>query len=68
MESVAESIPTGEIRRRSAAVTLWRRPLLLAFVLGCGVSMLDRLSQIFGIAGFALLAITSPRRHGTTEA
>ena len=40
VESVAESIPTGEIRRRSAAVTLWRRPLLLAFVLGCGVSML----------------------------
>ena len=39
-ESVAESIPPGVIRRRGAAVTLWRRPLLLAFVLGCGVSML----------------------------
>ena len=40
MESVAESIPASEIRRRSAVVTLWRRPLLLAFVLGCGISLL----------------------------
>jgi hypothetical protein len=40
VESVAESIPTGELRQRRAAVTLWRRPLLLAFVLGCGVSLL----------------------------
>ena len=40
VESVAESIPTGELRQRRAAVTLWRRPVLLAFVLGCGVSLL----------------------------
>ena len=32
------------------------------------MSLLDRLSQILGIAGFALLLITSPRRHGATEA
>jgi hypothetical protein len=31
------------------------------------MSLLDRLSQILGIAGFALLIATSPRRHGNTE-
>jgi hypothetical protein len=31
------------------------------------MSVLDRLSQVLGIAGFALLVITSPRRHGATE-
>jgi len=31
-------------------------------------SLLDRLSQILGIAGFALLITRSPRRHGSTEA
>jgi len=30
------------------------------------MSLFDRLSQILGIAGFALL-ITLPRRHGSTE-
>jgi hypothetical protein len=40
VESVAETIPAGELRQRRAAVTLWRRPVLLAFVLGCGVSLL----------------------------
>ena len=40
IESVATVTPAGELRQRSAAVTLLRRPLLLAFVLGCGVSLL----------------------------
>jgi hypothetical protein len=31
------------------------------------MSLLDRLSQILGIAGFALLVIAAPRRHGDTE-
>jgi predicted metal-dependent phosphoesterase TrpH len=31
------------------------------------MSLLDRLSQILGIAGFAPLVITSPRRRGTTK-
>ena len=37
---MATVTPAGELRLRSAAVTLLRRPLLLAFVLGCGVSLL----------------------------
>ena len=40
IESVAVMTPTGELRQRRTAVTLLRRPLLLAFVLGCGVSLL----------------------------
>jgi len=40
IESVATVTPAGERRQRKAAVTLVRRPLLLAFVLGCGVSLL----------------------------
>jgi len=32
------------------------------------MSVLDRLGQILGIGGLALLVITSPRRHGATEA
>ena len=40
IESVAAVTPAGELRRRSTAVTLLRRPLLLAFILGCGVSLL----------------------------
>jgi hypothetical protein len=40
IESVAVATSTGELRQRSATVTLLRRPLLLAFVLGCGVSIL----------------------------
>jgi hypothetical protein len=31
------------------------------------MSVLDRLSQVLGIAGFALLVITSPPRDGATE-
>jgi hypothetical protein len=40
IESVATVTPAGELHQRSATVTLLRRPLLLAFVLGCGVSLL----------------------------
>jgi hypothetical protein len=40
IESVATVTPAGELHQHSATVTLLRRPLLLAFVLGCGVSLL----------------------------
>ena len=39
VESVATA-PSSAVRQRSSTATLLRRPLLLAFVLGCGVSLL----------------------------